>query len=56
MEGLKDWRRSSAHDYKNYNAVLGMSMAARVCQSDAALDMSASQTALYGSLKVRESE
>jgi len=51
VEGLKSWRRSSAHDYANYNTVRGQSMAARVCAQDTALDMSASQTTMYASLK-----
>ena len=51
VEHLKNWRRSSAHDFSNYNTVLGKSMAARVCAQDGALDMSASQSSMYTNLK-----
>ena len=41
----------TAHEFKNYNAVLGQSMAARVCMEDAALESSASQSQLFSQLK-----
>jgi hypothetical protein len=51
VDGLRSWRTSTAHEYKNYNSVLGLSMAARVCMEDSALESSASQAQLFTQLK-----
>ena len=51
VEGLKNWRRTTAHHYQHYNALMGESMASRLCSQDSGLDSSASQSSLFTDLK-----
>eukprot|EP00937_MAST-01D_sp_MAST-1D-sp2_P005633 g5633.t1 len=46
----RGWRRNVAHDYKFYNAASGKSLARRVCENDAGLEVSGEQAHVARSL------
>mmetsp|Transcript_36411 Transcript_36411/g.97292 ORF Transcript_36411/g.97292 Transcript_36411/m.97292 type:complete len:755 (-) Transcript_36411:467-2731(-) len=50
VDELMAWRRTTAHDYSNYDPALGKSLARRVCDGDASLATSGVQIDSYANL------